>query len=114
MSQTVEATQEVCQVRSEGSDTQVHVSQHHVAQLLKKGPPTPMVRQDTRMQHLRRGQHETRQCLLDRAAFCTRGITIVHSYTEAVFWRQRRIPGSKSTTLGECMRFVGKDVQVMT
>src|SRR5256885_26525 len=54
MGQTVEATQEVRQVRSESSDTQVHVSQHHVTQLLKKGPPSPMVRQDTRMQHVRR------------------------------------------------------------
>src|SRR5207249_467068 len=94
--------------------TQVHVSQHHVTQFLQKSPPSPMVRQDTSVEHLGCGQHETRQCLLDGAAFGARGIAIVYGKAQTVCWRQRSVPGSKSTTVGECTRFVGKDAQGMT
>src|SRR5262245_49801206 len=113
MRQTVETTKQVRQVGSKGSCRQLHVSQHHVAQLLKKGSPSSMVGQNTRMEHLRRGQHETWQRLLDSTAFCARGIAIVHGDAQTVFWRQRRIPGRKSTALGECMWLVRKDIQSM-
>src|SRR5688572_2770092 len=111
MRQTVETTEQMRQVRSEGSYGQVHVSQHHVAQLLKKGAPSPIVCQHTRMQHFRRGQHETRQRLLDSTAFCARGIAIVHGDAQTVFWRQGSVPGHKSTALGEGTWLVRKDIQ---
>jgi hypothetical protein len=111
MRQTVETTEQMRQVRSEGAYGQLHVSQYHVAQLLKKGAPSPMVCQYTRVQHLRRGQHETRQRLLDSTAFCARGITIIYGDAQTVFWRQGSVPGCKSTALGECTWLVRKDIE---
>ena len=70
-----------------------------------------MVCQNTRVEHLRRGQHETRQRLLDSTAFCARSIAIVHGDTQTVFWHQRRVPGRKSTAFGECTWLIRKDIQ---
>jgi hypothetical protein len=100
LGQALQAPQEVRQVCSQGTRTPVHIGEHHVAQVLKKSPPSPMVRQDTSVQHFRRGKHETWHGLPDGAAFRARSITIVDRHAQAVFWCYSRVPGGKSTTLG--------------
>ena len=82
--QALQATQEVRHVCPQGTHAQVHIGEHHVAQVLKKSPPSPMVRQDASVQHFRCGQHQTRHGLLDGAAFCARGIAIVNRHTQTV------------------------------
>src|SRR4030095_10661101 len=72
-----------------------------------------MVGQNTRVEHLRRGQHETRQGLFDSTAFCARGIAIVHGDAHSVCCRHYSVPDRKSTALGECTWLVRKDIQGM-
>jgi hypothetical protein len=98
--EALEALQQVRQMRTQGPAAVVGIDQNNRPQVLEKGAPSGMVRQNAGMQHFWSGQQELWRRLFNNAALGWRSIAIVDCRRQAVLRWQGNIPGGQRRKLG--------------
>jgi hypothetical protein len=112
--ETLQATEDMRQMRAECPGTQVEIRQHDIPQMLEKGTPPVMVREDAQVQHLRGGQQHTWKGLLNGPALGAWGVAIVDRHRQAMLRVKCVVPGREGSELRPFALFVWQDAEPVT